>query len=106
MSHNLARISLRFKDNPRGLGVSKSISTAGIEFVTMLEAPVGEFVAVDVRFDDQVALANESLASLFSKILPLQESAGQDVTVDEHGFQTIIVRFVIPNHSDRLNLGG
>ena len=106
MSQPLSRVFLRFHVDATSFGVPESIATASIEFMSVLDAPVGECVGVDVRFDDHVALAKETLASLFSKILPLQECAGQDVAVDEHGFQTVVVRFVIPNHGDNLNLCG
>lgn len=106
MKINFSGMSLRFQQYPLSLDIGKSISTVGIDIAAVDCAPGGEGFWVDVRFDDDASLANESLSALFSKILPLQEGGGKLFPVDEHGFQSIIVRFSIPHHANNSDVAG
>jgi len=99
-------MSLRFHHNSVGLGVSKAHATIGVEQLLMGEAPSGEGVRVNVGFDDDVSLANISLADLFGLILPLQKAGGEFVPVNEKAAQPVIVSFLIPRDANSLNLLG
>lgn len=89
-----------------GLGVGEVGSAAGVELLVVGGAPVGEGVRVNVRFDDQQALATVTFADLLRTVLPLQETGGEFVSVDEQGAQSLVVRLFIPRDAQSLHLGG
>ena len=99
-----SRIRIHFSKHTVGLGVGEGISTASVEFMPVSSAPGRERGGIDVSFDDGVALSGQSLASLFSIIVPLQKGSMQLSAVNEHGHQLIEVCFAIPNHPNYLDL--
>lgn len=99
-------VLLRLQRDSSGLGTGELCACVGVEFQAVSVTPVGEGVGVDVRFDADVPLSKVSLEALLGLILPLQESGGQLVPVDEHGFQPLVVRFFVPGKTQGLNLHG
>jgi hypothetical protein len=99
-----SRIRIHFSKHSVGLGVGESMSTASVELMPVSSAPSRERGGIDVSFDDDVALSGQTLASLFSIILPLQEGSMQLGAVNEHGHQLVEVSFAIPNHTNYLDL--
>ena len=99
-----SRIRIHFSKHAVGLCIGEGISTASVELMPASSAPGGERGGVDVSFDDDVALSSQTLASLFSIILPLQEGSMQLGAVNEHGHQLVEVCFAIPNHPKYLDL--
>jgi hypothetical protein len=99
-----SRIRIHFSKHAVGLGVGEGISTVSVEFMPVSSAPGRERGGIDVSFDDGVALSGQSLASLFSIIVPLQKGSMQLGAVNEHGHQLIEVCFAIPNHPNYLDL--
>ena len=98
------RTRIHFGRHSVSLGVGEGISTASVELMPVSSAPSGERGRVDVSFDDDVALSNQTLASLFSIILPLQEGSMQLGPINEHGHQLVEVCFAIPNHRKYLDV--
>ena len=94
-------ILLHFRRHTMGLNVGELYATAGIDFTAVVDTPGGEGVRIDVSFDDDVPLADISLATLFSHVLPLQEGTGKSLsTVSEHQTRPLVIRFIsIPNQS-------
>ncbi|TCS37467.1 hypothetical protein EDC30_104271 [Paucimonas lemoignei] len=100
----VSTILIRFHSDAVSLGACKPHATLGVDCAAVSVAPGGESDRIDVSFDDDVSLADISLASLFGLILPLQECARQLVPVGEHGAQRVVVAFAIPGNADRLKL--
>lgn len=88
------------------LEIRKGVSTIGIDVTAVSSAPSGEGIGVDVCLYDRMSLANETLAALLGKVLPLQESTGQLMAVNEQGFQPIVIRFLVPHHTNYSDLLG
>jgi len=96
-------LSVLLRHDPVGLGVGKCHATAGVDLVSPGCAPRGECVGVDVSLDNDPALLDLSLADLFGFLLPLLESVGEGVAVNEDGTQSLIVRFTIPSDPNGLD---
>ncbi|MBY0243166.1 MAG: hypothetical protein K2X55_28060 [Burkholderiaceae bacterium] len=98
------RLFLGLGEDSVSLGSGELCTTIGIELATIRETPGREGFWVDVNFDDHRALARHTLASLLGLILPLQEAARQNMPVDKHCLEPVIVRFSVPSPSHGINL--
>lgn len=81
-------------------GVREICATAGIDLLSVSPTPIGEGVGIDIRLDDDFALRETTFAKLFSLLLPLLESCGEGASVDEQGFQSLVIRFAIPSQTE------
>lgn len=93
-----------FHDHAISLRIGERHTTAGIDVVSVGCAPGREGVGIDVCLDDNFPFSDQSLANLLGLILPLEKGERELVTIDEKGFAAIVVRFLVPSDSNRLNL--
>lgn len=78
-----------------GLCVREGLATAGVDIAAVGRAPGWEGIGVDICLDDDLALANTTLADLLGLILPLQEGEREFVTIDHQRYAALVVRLLL-----------
>lgn len=97
-------LSICFHKDSMGLGIRKFYATTGVDVTAVSTTPSGEGCRINVSFDDEVALSDISLVTLFREILPLQEGTRESMPVSEQGTKRLVVTFEIPRHANGLDL--